>query len=366
MPACTLTSIIRHGGLVATRRRLRVTIAAASIRGTGTPRTSASHGRQNRVGIRSSRSHREISCRLSVGSPATSQSRVASRPWDSPIAWRRRSNSGPSDSSGGQAWARMAVAGGGAGRTDMCRPFVLTFRSRPPVAAGTMVRDPRVPPPEPFYRAGTTVFRGPADPERRSGPPPAGRANGPRFWPLPNRAGRSWLSVAGSDVGPVRKGDTMVDDRRPAALAARIANILGGQLPVPYVVRTGVWVDGCGESAIRPAAVVTAGAGQDDDRIDVMSVGTVVDVGARARSGSPARRAYDRAGLRCRWRIEISQFPGYRGPVPVLFVRSRVGPAWRERFLLRGTAHAVPVCLAAGHRAPRWASVVVDPGWLAG
>jgi hypothetical protein len=98
--------------------------------------------------------------------------------------------------------------------------------------------------------------------------------------------------------------------------------------------------------------------------LDAAGVGTVIEIGRAQRRRLADRRTHEAAGLHCVWRIELSRHPGYRGPVPAIFVRTRLGLAWRERFALRGVVTDLPLCVGDAGAGPQWISVPIDPGWL--
>jgi len=94
----------RHGQLDAVTgggpaaRADRAAATARSSRSWRTPRTSASHRHQYADGTRSSRSHRDTSCRLTVARPAAVHSSCARRRWDHARARRCRRSIEPSPS----------------------------------------------------------------------------------------------------------------------------------------------------------------------------------------------------------------------------------------------------------------------------
>ena len=76
-------------------RRCRVVTMARARASSDRSSTTASHATQNGVGMRSSRSHREISWRLTVSVPDAAHSAAAMVAWELPRARRARVRRGP-------------------------------------------------------------------------------------------------------------------------------------------------------------------------------------------------------------------------------------------------------------------------------
>lgn len=156
----------------------------------------------------------------------------------------------------------------------------------------------------------------------------------------------------------------MHDDLLVQQALAGITKVVGERLPTSFGVCLDRPIEVRGGLAFRPAAVVAARTRLGVPVLAVGSAGTAIEIGCGQGRRPAARRAYDAVGLLCVWRLELRRHPSYRGPVPVIFVRTRMGPAWRERFALRGVVTALPLCLGDGGGGPQWISVPVDPGRL--
>jgi hypothetical protein len=98
-----------------------------------------------------------------------------------------------------------------------------------------------------------------------------------------------------------------------------------------------------------------------------MLAGAHIATAVQVRLGGSRRDgALSRAGVRCTWQVALDRQVGYRGPVPVIFVRTRGRSGWRESFYFRGRISDVPLCVGFDvARRPEMISVPLDPGMLA-
>ena len=156
----------------------------------------------------------------------------------------------------------------------------------------------------------------------------------------------------------------MSGDPRIERVMAGIGAIVSGELPRPYAVHAGISVTAGGVVVLRPAAVVSPLVAAGRGQIDAADVGTAMEIGTGGRRRRSDHRVYAEVGMVCVWRVELDQHPGYRGPVPVIFVRTCIGATWRERFVLRGSIQPLPLCLGAAGGDREWISVALDPGRL--
>ena len=159
----------------------------------------------------------------------------------------------------------------------------------------------------------------------------------------------------------------MTTSRRPAGLAVdRLIAVIGAELPAGFGVAAGRSVAVAGDTVpVRPAAVVAARSALDGAALTPGAAGTALEIGRR-RSRPADRDHYEAAGLCCVWWIELGRQPGYRGPVPVVFVASRLRRPV-ARAVRRPGRHRWRCRCASVRRAgadPQWISVELDPGWL--
>jgi hypothetical protein len=157
----------------------------------------------------------------------------------------------------------------------------------------------------------------------------------------------------------------MRDDPLVRRSVAGVTEVISAHLPAAFDVGPGRTISVRDDLSLRPDAVVVARSLLRRRTLAPEMTGTAVEIGRGRRSGIIDRLAYEAAGVLCVWRIEMRRRPGYRGPIPVIFVRARIGAGWRERFILRGSVSTVPLCLRTVGAEPLWISIPVDPGWLA-
>jgi Uma2 family endonuclease len=122
-----------------------------------------------------------------------------------------------------------------------------------------------------------------------------------------------------------------------------------GDAPVPDLVVTGL----------------VAGAGQPVPAEAVHTVVEVVCATGRFLDRVWKRDRYAEAGIPCYWRVELSPWPGYRGPSPVIVVRLREPGGWREVVAAAGRVRPLPLVYGRGPgRVALAVPVRLDPGTL--
>jgi Uma2 family endonuclease len=151
-------------------------------------------------------------------------------------------------------------------------------------------------------------------------------------------------------------------ERVIANLAARFRLVL----PPGVWVREGPPVRLPGGDVALPDLAVAARLGGSG--LPPVAVHTAVEVVAgdgRFLDRVWKRDCYAGAGIPCYWRVELTAWHGYRGPLPVVVVRVRTDGGWREIIAVAGRVHPVP--LACGRTAggvPVTVPVRLDPGSL--
>lgn len=146
--------------------------------------------------------------------------------------------------------------------------------------------------------------------------------------------------------------------------AAMIFDTLAGSLPAHVRLASDVSIDTPSGRVRMDLAVVPATVAPSEVA-PCAAVFSAIQVGAGRSSRSPSATALDRSGVRCTWHIALEPQVGYRGPVPVIFVRLRLATAWRERFYFRGSMSDAPLCVGVepgGY--PELITVRLDPGDL--
>lgn len=140
--------------------------------------------------------------------------------------------------------------------------------------------------------------------------------------------------------------------RRHERVVGNLASAFWQALPREVGVRSNLAVrlpDGDGPV---PDLVVSPATSRPDApvlaAVDVFTAVEVVGADGRFLDRVWKREAYARAGIACYWRVELDAWPGYRGPLPVIVVRLREGPGWREILAPAGSLHALPVACRPG------------------
>jgi hypothetical protein len=156
-----------------------------------------------------------------------------------------------------------------------------------------------------------------------------------------------------------------VRSERLGIATAMIFDSVAGRLPAHVRLVSDVSIDTPSGQVRMDLAVVSATAAPSSATAHAR-VFSAIRVGAARSSRSPSSSALERSGVRCVWHIVLEPQVGYRGPVPVIFVRLRLGAAWRERFYLRGTTCDAPLCVGVDPGGyPELITVRLDPGNLA-
>lgn len=116
-----------------------------------------------------------------------------------------------------------------------------------------------------------------------------------------------------------------------------------------------------------PDLVVTGPAGAAEP-VPPEAVHTVVEVvcaTGRFLDRVWKRDRYAEVGIPCYWRVELSPWPGYRGPSPIIVVRRREPGGWREVVAAAGRVWSLPLGYARGPGGLALAAPVrLDPGML--
>lgn len=143
-----------------------------------------------------------------------------------------------------------------------------------------------------------------------------------------------------------------------------IFDTVAGRLPSHVRLTSDVSIDTPNGRVRMDLAVVSATVAPSGATTHA-KVFSAILVGAARSSRSPSWTALARSSVRCVWHIALEPQVGYRGPVPVIFVRLRRGAAWRERFYLRGTTSDAPLCVGVDPGGyPELITVRLDPGDL--
>lgn len=152
-------------------------------------------------------------------------------------------------------------------------------------------------------------------------------------------------------------------------VVTNLAGLLIGLVPDHVEVLCGsVVVLPSGDGPAPDLVVTTASDAWDAHGIPIGYVPTVVEVVTAAtgyRDRVRKRDLYAEAGIDCYWRVELDPWPGYRGPLPVIFARVRQPAGWREVFAPPGEVREIPLAVGRGRSGlPELITVVIDPGRL--
>jgi Uma2 family endonuclease len=141
--------------------------------------------------------------------------------------------------------------------------------------------------------------------------------------------------------------------RRHERVVHNLARWLGTVLPASAGVTTARPVrlpddDGpVPDLVVTSRAVLATGAGPVPAS-EVHTVVEVVEADGRFVDRVLKRERYAGAGVPCYWRVELAPWSGYRGPTPLVVVRSRARGGWRELVAPAGQVSTVPLAHGRG------------------